>query len=206
MRQISVGILVVFWTFSVSAEVLYGRVVDVIDGDTLDLLVGRSEHRIRLAEIDTPERNQPWGSSATRALEEKVLYQNVSVQILGSGGYGRLSGRVWLGRRDVNRELVTEGHAWAYRRYLTEESFLQDEAAARQRRTGLWSTAGPVAPWLWRRGTRGPTYVFTGGARTDKNYCSQMSSCEEAYMYFTQRGLTHLDGDRDGVPCEALCR
>ncbi|MCZ6657331.1 MAG: thermonuclease family protein, partial [Gammaproteobacteria bacterium] len=188
------------------ADVLYGRVVDVIDGDTLDLLVGRTQHRIRLAQIDTPEKGQAWGSQATWALEAQVLGQYVSVQVLERDRYGRLVGNVWLGRLDINRQLVAQGHAWAYRRYLTDETFLQVEAAARQQTTGLWSISGPVAPWLWRRGTRAPTVIFASGRLADKNYCGEMSSCEEAYQYFSQRGLSHLDGDRDGVPCEALCR
>lgn len=39
-----------------------------------------------------------------------------------------------------------------------------------------------------------------------KMYCTQMSSCEEATFYFAQCGLSRLDGDSDGVPCESLCR
>lgn len=30
--------------------------------------------------------------------------------------------------------------------------------------------------------------------------------CEEARFYLTQCGLSRLDGDKDGVPCEAVCR
>jgi hypothetical protein len=45
--------------------------------------------------------------------------------------------------------------------------------------------------------------TFTCGA---KRYCKQMSSCAEAKFYLEQCGLTRLDGNGDGVPCEALCR
>lgn len=39
----------------------------------------------------------------------------------------------------------------------------------------------------------------------EKTYCTQMRSCEEAMFHFRSCGLRRLDGDRDGVPCEALC-
>lgn len=47
------------------AQDLLGRVVGISDGDTLTLLVnGREEVWIRLSEIDTPERGQPYGTRA----------------------------------------------------------------------------------------------------------------------------------------------
>lgn len=39
-----------------------------------------------------------------------------------------------------------------------------------------------------------------------KRTCGQMSSCSEAYFYLNQCGLSRLDRDKDGVPCEKLCR
>jgi hypothetical protein len=39
-----------------------------------------------------------------------------------------------------------------------------------------------------------------------KRYCNEMASCQEARFYLTQCGLTRLDSDGDGVPCESLCR
>ncbi len=36
-------------------------------------------------------------------------------------------------------------------------------------------------------------------------YCTGMSSCEEAQFYYRQCGVSRLDGDNDGVPCENLC-
>ncbi|MGD9807332.1 MAG: thermonuclease family protein [Deferribacterales bacterium] len=45
--------------------------------------------------------------------------------------------------------------------------------------------------------------AFKCGAKTK---CSQMSSCEEAYFYLQKCGLNGLDRDKDGIPCENICR
>jgi endonuclease YncB( thermonuclease family) len=94
---------------------LEGRVVGITDGDTLTLLVDRTQHKIRLAQIDTPERAQPWGNKAKRALSKKVHRKTVTVRVSDTDRYGRLIGEIWLGDRDINRELIREGYAWAYR-------------------------------------------------------------------------------------------
>ena len=123
---------------------------------------------------------------------------------------GRLVGTIWLGDRDINRELVREGYAWAYRDYLQDQSLLDDEAKARSEAVGLWSDPNPVAPWRWRRGDRSPTSVSSTPAQPftcgSKRYCREMTSCDEAMFYLRECGLTWLDGDSDGVPCEAICR
>src|SRR5687767_7962457 len=38
-----------------------------------------------------------------------------------------------------------------------------------------------------------------------KYYCKDLASCSEAIHYLKDCGLTRLDGDGDGVPCETLC-
>lgn len=45
-----------------------------------------------------------------------------------------------------------------------------------------------------------------GFACGPKTTCGQMSSCEEAKFYLNQCGLSRLDGDKDGTPCESLCK
>jgi len=47
--------------------------------------------------------------------------------------------------------------------------------------------------------------VEIGVPGCEKQSCKEMTSCEEARHYLEQCGLTRLDGDRDGVPCEQLC-
>jgi len=46
----------------------------------------------------------------------------------------------------------------------------------------------------------------TTAACGSKRYCKEMADCAEAKHYLNDCGVTTLDGDGDGVPCEALCR
>lgn len=39
-----------------------------------------------------------------------------------------------------------------------------------------------------------------------KRHCKEMTSCEEAMEYMRQCALTSLDKDKDGIPCESLCK
>ena len=141
-------------TFTTEAEELAGTVVSIADGDTLTLLVNSKKHKIQLAEIDTPEMEQPWGFRASQALSQKVFLEQVKVTVLDVDRYGRTVGRIWLDDRDITRELVAEGHAWVYRQYMTDRSLLADEETARSNELGLWSQDDPVPPWKWRHGAR----------------------------------------------------
>jgi endonuclease YncB( thermonuclease family) len=193
------------------AETIYGKVVSVADGDTLGVLVDNQQYKIRLTEIDTPERGQPFGKRAREALSAKVFQQQVSVRVEGRDRYGRLLGRVFLGQRDINRELLAEGYAWAYRQYLSDDSLLATETQARNAGLGLWRDAAPIAPWDWRRGARQANQQVAALPATPqlcgtKQYCRQMTSCAEASFYLQQCAVSSLDGDGDGIPCEALCR
>ena len=73
--------------------------------------VSSNARRIRLSEIDAPENNQPWGNEAMTALSIKVLGQEVQVMVTGIDQYGRTLGKVFLNEIDINRWLISEGHA-----------------------------------------------------------------------------------------------
>lgn len=133
---------------------LHGEVVAIADGDTFTLLTTeRQQVRVRLAEIDTPERHQPWGTRARQALASLIFRRLVIVDAVDVDRYGRTVGRVYVERLDVNAEMVRQGNAWVYRRYLHDPTLLQLGAEARRTRRGLWSLpeAERVAPWEWRR-------------------------------------------------------
>ena len=147
-------IALAFFASNALGEHITGTVTRVVDGDTIHVSVGLTKHVIRLSEIDTPERDQPWGGQASRALTDKLNKARVTVLTTETDRYGRLVGKVLLGSRDINREMVREGHAWVYRKYLQYRSLLEDERTARQRRVGLWGSDSPIEPWSWRRGVR----------------------------------------------------
>ena len=154
LRQAWVFVALAFFAGNALGDEITGLVTRVVDGDTIHVTVGLTKHVIRLSEIDTPERDQPWGRQASRALADKLNRARVTVLTTETDRYGRLVGKVLHGSRDINREMVREGHAWVYRQYLHDRSLLEDERTARQRKVGLWGSNHPIEPWRWRRGTR----------------------------------------------------
>ena len=63
-------------------------------------------------------------------------------------------GRIYLGERFVNVEMVCDGFAWHYVTYDKAGEFTAAEADAREHRRRLWADAEPIPPWEWRRAKR----------------------------------------------------
>ena len=76
---------------------LYGLVVGITDGDTLTILIPTKEQaKIRLAEIDTPERGQPFGTWAKEQLADMVFQKDVAILVVDIDRYDRIVGRVYV--------------------------------------------------------------------------------------------------------------
>lgn len=111
-----------------------GKVISVTDGDTIKVKTHQNKiEKIRLAQIDTPEKKQPWGQKAKQAMSDKVFGKQVKVDIETTDRYGRLVGTIWFAGEDINRSMVREGHAWVYRKYAKDKSLFDDESYARSR-------------------------------------------------------------------------
>lgn len=151
---IKAGIGAILLLVAGAAIACTGRVVGVTDGDTIKVLCDRTEVKVRLAEIDAPERGQPFGAKAKVALSELVFGRQVRLDVTDTDRYGRSIARVWIGTTDANREMIRRGCAWAYRKYLTDTTLLNDEAAAQRARSGLWADANPLPPWEFRTKNR----------------------------------------------------
>lgn len=135
---------------------LTGRVVRVVDGDTVSILdSSNTQHKVRLYGIDTPERDQPHGKVSTKALAQLVDEKVVGVVIVETDSYGRTVGTLYLRSVNINRAMVENGDAWWYRHYAPHEHHLaESEQAARDAGRGLWANPNPVPPWKWRREKR----------------------------------------------------
>jgi endonuclease YncB( thermonuclease family) len=151
------------------AAELHGKVVGVSDGDTITVLDDlRNPHKVRLAGIDAPEKNQRYGTQAKEHLATLVFGRPVLVIWHKYDRYRRIVGQVRLAassvcRRpdcphveDVGLAQIESGLAWHYKQYQNEQPvedrrrYSLAEQAARTRREGLWKDAHPIPPWEYR--------------------------------------------------------
>lgn len=218
MRKI--GILVFLWITAVlaacgggesvepAAESLVvpdgetAEVLDVIDGDTIEVDINGRIYRLRYIGVDTPETDEPFYEEATAANRKLVEGQTLTLvkDVSETDQYGRLLRYVYLSDGTfVNAELIRLGMA----RLVTfppdvaqQEQFAQLQTEARESGAGLWAeselTGGPC------------------GCSSNLYNCSDFSTRAEAQMCFeyceaeTGEDIHNLDGGGDGVVCESL--
>jgi endonuclease YncB( thermonuclease family) len=121
-----------------------GKVVKIADGDTITVLLDKTQHKIRLEGIDAPEKGQAYGTKARQALADKVFGETVRVDWKKRDRYGRIIGRVYLGNRDIALEMVKDGFAWHYKRYSKEAAF-----ANAQKERCEWEGGQRARDQLW---------------------------------------------------------
>lgn len=140
------------------AEVLVGQVVGVSDGDTITLLdSNKTQHKIRLAGIDAPEKTQPFGQASKKSLSDLIFNKQVNVYWEKKDRYQRVLGKVTLGEQDICLEQVKRGMSWHYKQYQRDQTpedrmkYTLAEKETRANRIGLWSDESPVEPSKFRQ-------------------------------------------------------
>jgi endonuclease YncB( thermonuclease family) len=182
-----------------TAQVTYtAKVVGVSDGDTITVLRDKTQVRIRLHGIDTPEKAQPFGQKAKQCTAELVFGKHVQVEVVTQDRYGRTVAKVSypskmhrnpLDRskthqaetvyRSLQESLVQAGLAWWYQRYAPNDTHLAElEREAWQAKRGLWADAHPVPPWDWRRGKRARARAASVQRRVPEQGSSRTGSGE----------------------------
>lgn len=139
-------------TISEERPVLAGRVIKIVDGDTIDVQLQSGPIRIRFQGIDAPEKSQAHGKDSAAALSLMIMGKDVQIEPFEQDRYDRLVGIVYVNKLNVNSELVRKGHAWAMRRYMrkADAGLCSLEAKARVDRRGLWASPEAIAPWAYR--------------------------------------------------------
>ncbi|EGC6634014.1 micrococcal nuclease [Salmonella enterica] len=131
-----------------------GNVIRVLDGDTIEVLQENKPVkpvRVRLANIDAPEKKQAYGRWSTNQLKGLVAAQPVTVTYTKTDRYGRVLGRVVTANgTEANRQQVLKGAAWVYDKYNTDNSLPALQREAQTQKRGLWADNQPVPPWEWR--------------------------------------------------------
>ncbi|EKN3347826.1 thermonuclease family protein [Yersinia ruckeri] len=150
-RKYTVPLLIILFSGSLCASEIQGKVVRVLDGDTLEVLQEQKPVRIRLANIDAPEKKQAFGRWSTNQLKNLVAGQFVTVTYSQRDHYGRVLGRVVTTNGiEANRYMVQVGAAWVYERYNTDKALPALQREAQTQKRGLWADSQPVPPWEWR--------------------------------------------------------
>lgn len=150
-------LFVFIWAGYAHADTLQGRIVAVLDGDTVTLLDGSNKQtRIRLMGIDAPEKAQAFGMRSKQYLSELVFNKQVAVEYSKQDKYGRTIGKILVDNLDANLEQVKAGMAWHYKQYAREQipsdrtAYAAAEELAKSTKHGLWVDSNPSPPWEWR--------------------------------------------------------
>lgn len=159
--QLLFALLSLTGSVSAWAGLLSGKVIGVTDGDTITLLDdSKTQHKIRLAGIDAPEKGQPFGQPSKERLSALVFSKHVLIDWQKQDRYGRIVGKVLTEGRDANLDMVASGMAWHYKGYQKEQSpadriaYAEAENKAQADRRGLWRDPAPVPPWEYRKRNR----------------------------------------------------
>jgi endonuclease YncB( thermonuclease family) len=212
--------LLLFCLFNAAhAEEFSAKIIVVIDGDTVVIRRTSGLLKIRLAEIDAPEKDQIFGDQSKQSLSGMVLGKQVKVTSRAFDKYKRMVALLNVNGLDVNAEQVRRGMAWEYR---SNKRLIALQEEAKNASRGLWAQSNPTPPWEWRKQHPGTWPAQSKAAaspgRTRKSVipldptcgkkrrCSEMVSCEEAMHYFTVCGIKTLDRNHSGMPCKKLCR
>ncbi|AVB23400.1 MULTISPECIES: thermonuclease family protein [Pseudomonas syringae group] len=152
LKSIALVLTASIWFGHAQADtVLQGQVIRILDGDTVEVLDAEKQtHRVRLANIDAPERKQAFGDVSRQALAAMAYRQQVLVLDEGGDRYGRRIGVLTMNGRNLNTEMVAQGMAWVYTQYNNDKNLPPLEARARAGRLGLWADVHPMAPWDFR--------------------------------------------------------
>jgi len=150
-------------TISTSSEKNVSGKAKVVDGDTIKI----NKKKIRLFGIDAPEKDQvckkiymsfiifnfqkkyKCGEQSILALLKKIKDKKIKCVLKKEKDkYKRDIGICYLNKQDINKWLVKNGHAIAYKKY--SKKYVLDEKYAQENKLGIWGGTF-IKPEKWRR-------------------------------------------------------
>ena len=130
----------------------YRKEVKVSDGDTVTILTSdKTQHKIRLNDIDAPEKKQAFGNKSKDNLAKYIAGKTVTVQYQKKDKYKRILGTIYYNNTDINLQQVKDGYAWVYKKYSNNQTYYKAEKLARDKRIGLWIDKNLLEPWEFRK-------------------------------------------------------
>jgi micrococcal nuclease len=134
------------WILAYSLPIYALEITYFYDGDTVKIKDASYEYKLRLTDIDAPERNQTHGLKSRRALMQFCKNADVKVYIYGTDKYQRSLGKLHCNNLDASEFMVKNGHAWFNRRYSMDYMLALLEDEARKNKLGLWNEKQQTPP------------------------------------------------------------
>ncbi|OCG38103.1 hypothetical protein A9G26_00395 [Gilliamella sp. Bim1-2] len=157
LKHLLICIILFFLSNTLVYADFNGKVVKVIDGDTVDILtIKKQKIRVRLLDIDAPESKQAYGNVSRKYLASLIAGKNVFVKENKKDIYKRTLGTIFLNKVNINAKMVEKGYAWAYRYkgVANNKMMVKLETRAKQNKKGLWKDKHPIAPWDFRHNNK----------------------------------------------------
>lgn len=139
---------------SFSQTTLKAKVVGIKDGDTVVVLDSlNNQTTLRLAEVDTPEKNQPFGTKAKQFTSDQIYLKTIKYIVTDTDRYGRSIAKIYYDEDNkyLSAEIIKAGMGWHYKRYSTSKELALLEDNAKKNKIGLWIDNNPIAPSEWRK-------------------------------------------------------
>ena len=157
-------IILLIFVSKVTAEEISG-IPKIIDGDTVHI----NNYKFRLEGIDAPEMKQQCkkeslkisstidfsfykdyscGQVSKAKLKSKINGSKIRCKSTSKDKYRRYIATCFKGETNLNRWMVRNGYAIAYRRY--SKKYIQDEDFAKEKKLGLWQGKF-MNPEKWRK-------------------------------------------------------
>jgi len=137
-----------------SQTIFTATVVGVKDGDTVVVLDSLNKQTtLRLAEVDCPEKNQPFGTKAKQYTSDQIYLKTIKYVVTDTDRYGRSIAMIYYDtdNKYLSAEIIKAGMGWHYKRYSTSKELATFEDNAKKDKIGLWVDSSPVAPWEFRK-------------------------------------------------------
>ena len=136
---------------ALSAKTITGKVTRVLDGDTINIVdENNTEYRVRFQAVDAPEHYQDFGDASRKHLHSLIYGKTIQVKVDKIDHHDRVVGRIWLGKRDIEQEMLEAGLVWHYVKFNKEAKLAEAQKKAQEAKLGIWSKPNPTPPWEWR--------------------------------------------------------
>lgn len=184
------------------AASFYGKVIEIVDGDTIRIMSLNRPVKVKLVAIDAPEMNQSCGDLAKQHLLDLIFDKMVAVEYFGLSENGSIDGKVFLGEMDVAAQMVRDGVAWYDKSNASRLSevervrYADSEQAPRNEHRGIWEESKPVAPWDFRRGLIKSDSNQSAPGSSSKGAARSLTNEELGLEHFSQPGPRSSSTDK----------